>query len=100
MTTPSYRNNSKPKGRGLALADVRTEHRKRMEANKRPTPEEFTAAFRELVPAVCERMSARDFCLIAGIPRGSYYKWLNCGHAPMLLTRRALLAIMRELVKP
>ena len=66
-----------------------------------PTKDEFFCELAELAPFVVERMGCvRQACAVIGITRSHWYKWVRGEHAPLLLTRRAMLALCRELAKP
>jgi hypothetical protein len=102
MTSPSYRNNNRAqrqcapyKGRRLPASD----HGLAL-SEQHPTREEFSAQVKDLAAQIDAVMNVKQFCRIAGITRTNYYKWVRGLSTPMLLVRRALLAIMRELVKP
>lgn len=68
-------------------------------SQQHPTKEEFFDHLAALSPEVDKHMNVAQFCNLVGIDRHSYYGWLRRETAPSLLTRRALLSIMREMAK-
>jgi hypothetical protein len=69
-------------------------------STEHPTKEEFHSELIELSALVEQKMCIKQLCSLVGVDRGSYYKWLRGDNAPILLLRRAMLAVMRELAKP